>query len=304
MILTYKNFKYIWDALDSVYYQDYPNIQIIISDDGSDDFPKTEIERYLDNKESENVKNYKIIHHEQNIGTVKNLNIAYGAADGQFIYPLSNDDIFAAADTVSRITRVFLNTSCNVVITSRMKCKEDGEPICLMPLKSELRYVNRLNSREKQFTAFLTERYYEMASGSALYLRKVFWNDLGKFDEKYRLWEDGPFIAKILANEKIETCFDIVSIKYRVGGVSNGKKNPQLIVDKKLFDTSDKLIYAEQLNWFARKKIKFDVERNKADSTKMAILVYLKNPIGIWMQFLYKTKRKVARCKESRLHIC
>ncbi len=303
VILTYKNFQYIWDAIDSVYCQDYPNIQLIISDDGSDKFPKIEIERYLRDKKSKNVRNYKIIHHEQNIGTVKNLNIAYGKADGEFVYPLSNDDIFTTSEIVSKITQVFLKKNCNVVVTSRMKCKEDGEPICLIPLQSELKYVNRLNTREKQLKAFLTEQYYEMVSGSALYLRKSFWKSLGKFDEKYRLWEDGPFIAKVLSVEKIETCFEIVSIKYRIGGVSYGKKHPQLIMEKKLFDNSDKLMYAAQLDWLVRKKIEFDIERNNANSKQMIIFSYLKNPIGLLIRILYKTKRKIAQYKECRLNI-
>lgn len=301
VILTYKKFQHVWGAIDSVYCQDYPNIQLIISDDGSENFPQIEIEKYLGEKESINVQNYKIIHHEQNIGTVKNLNIAYGNADGEFIYPLSNDDIFTTSEIVSKITGVFLKTNCNVVVTSRMKCKEDGEPICLIPLRSELKYVNKLNTREKQFEAFLTEQYYEMASGSALYLRKSFWESIGRFDEKYRLWEDGPFIAKALAVEKIETCFDIVSIKYRIGGVSSGKKHPQLVIEKKLFDSSDKLIYAVQLNWLARKKIKFDIERNNANSKQMIIFSYLKNPIGLLIRFLYKTKRKIAKYREGKL---
>lgn len=300
VILTYKNFKYVWDAIDSVCGQDYPNIQLIISDDGSDDFPEVEIEKYLCDKKSHNVRSYKIIHHEQNIGTVKNLNIAYDKADGEFLYPLSNDDTFTTSEIISTITKVFLKKNCNVAITSRMKCKEDGEPICLIPLQSELKYVNRLNTREKQFKAFLTEQYYEMASGSALYLRKSFWKSIGKFDEKYKLWEDGPFIAKVLSVEKIEMCFDIVSIKYRVGGVSSGKKHPQLIIEKRMFDNSDKLIYATQIDWLARKKVKFDIERSNANSKKMIAFSYLKNPLGLLIRISYKTKRKVAKYKEYK----
>lgn len=301
VILTYKKFEFIWGAIDSVYSQDYPVIQLIISDDGSDNFPEFEIERYLQNKKATNIQSYKIIHHEQNVGTVKNLNIAYDNADGEFIYPLSNDDIFAANDVVSRITSTFLKKDCNVVITSRLKCKEDGTPICLIPLRSELKYVNRLNTRKKQFKAFITEQYYDMASGSALYLRKKFWTDVGKFDERYILWEDGPFIAKALSIDRIEICCDIVSIRYRIGGVSSGKKHPQLIKEKYMFDNYDKLAYASQLDWKSRAKIKFDIERSNANSKKNIILSYIENPVGFIMRCIYKIKRKIACYKEMRL---
>lgn len=299
VILTYKKFQYVREAIDSICKQDYPFLQIIISDDGSINFPKNDIERYIEESKRSNVISYKIIHHHKNIGTVKNLNNAYDNADGKFIFPLSNDDVFISEDVISKITNEFLLTNANVMITSRLKCDENGRPICYLPLRSELKYVNKMNTREKQFKSFISEQYYDMASGSALYIKKEFWKRIGKFDERYILWEDGPFIAKILSLEKIKTRFDIVSIKYRIGGVSNVSKNQLLLNDKLLFDSTDKISYAKQFKWITRKKIQFDIARNKVNSKKELLLVYIKNPIGLLMRILYKTKRRYAYKKEK-----
>ena len=241
VILTYNRFQYLRRAIDSVLRQDYPSLQLIISDDCSVNFPGEQIEKYLKRNMKSNVKEYTIIHHKSNIGTVRNLNNAYGIANGQYIFPLSNDDEFISEDVISKIVDIFLKKQCNMIITSRLQCDEDGRAMGYMPMKSAMKYINKLNTREKQCRAFIMEEYYDMASGSALYLRKSFWEMIGKFDEKYRLWEDGPFIAKALLSEKIEMCFQITSIKYRIGGVSCGKKNPQLVADKLLFDHSDKI---------------------------------------------------------------
>lgn len=301
VIPTYNRFQYLWNAIDSVLCQDYPSLQLIISDDCSKNFPQEQIEQYLKDNMKSNIKGYNIIHHESNIGTVRNLNNAYSIADGQYIFPLSNDDEFISVDVISKIIDVFLKKQCNIVITSRLQCDENGKTIGYMPMKSAMKYINKLDTREKQYRAFIMEEYYDMASGSALYLRKSFWEMVGKFDEKYRLWEDGPFIAKALLSEKIEMCFQIISIKYRTGGVSSGKKHPQLVADKSLFDHSDKIENMQELDWLAKKKIEFDIARNDAVTKKEIALVYLLNPVGTFQRIIYKFKRKRAFYEE--LHI-
>ena len=44
MILTYNNFQYLKQCIDSVYNQEYKNIEIIIGDDGSKNFDRKYIE--------------------------------------------------------------------------------------------------------------------------------------------------------------------------------------------------------------------------------------------------------------------
>lgn len=303
VILTYNRFQYLWNAIDSVLLQDYPQIQIIISDDCSSDFPQEQIEKYLNKNIKSNIQSYRIVHHKTNLGTVKNLNYAYDLADGEFIFPLSNDDEFLSEDVISKLVDAFMTSKANVVISSRLRCDENGNALSLIPLRAELKYIQRMNSRRKQYRAFIMEEYYDMASGSALYVRKSFWKKIGKFDERYRLWEDGPFIAKALIHDKIQMCFDIVSIKYRIGGVSTGKKHPQLIIDKAKFDFSDKLQCLDDLDWLAVQKIKFDIARNMAKTRKEILCAYLKYPVGTIQRIIYKIKRWLASHQEKTVEL-
>lgn len=45
IVLTYRKFDLLEENLNSIYMQDYPNIEIIIGDDGSDNFDYDMINR-------------------------------------------------------------------------------------------------------------------------------------------------------------------------------------------------------------------------------------------------------------------
>ena len=98
---TYKRFEKVLETIKSVFEQDYPNIEYIITDDGSENFPEKEINDFINSNSHENVKCIKIIRSEQNCGTVKNLNKGYRASNGKFIFNLSCGDIFFSKETKS-----------------------------------------------------------------------------------------------------------------------------------------------------------------------------------------------------------
>ena len=59
--MTYKSFSGLKNTVNSVLSQNYRNIEYIISDDGSDSFPKDDIQRMVDGK----VYQYQIIQNMQ-----------------------------------------------------------------------------------------------------------------------------------------------------------------------------------------------------------------------------------------------
>ena len=73
-MLTYNNLEYIYEALDSVFAQTYPKIEIAIFDDCSREFPRVEIEQYIQKNKRENIVDVIIFQSPVNQGTVKNFN--------------------------------------------------------------------------------------------------------------------------------------------------------------------------------------------------------------------------------------
>lgn len=220
IVLTYNKFEYLFECLNSIIIQDYENIQLIISDDGSVDFPNNKIEDYIVKNCKENIKEYIIIKNTHNQGTVKNLNIGLSYAKGEYIIPIAADDVFYDDEIVKKIVEKFkILGEEYLVVTSQAENVD-------INLDKHISYA--IDDRQKKIIKRSIDLFYELCkscfipSGGTAY-RKDFFIKNGKFDEKYILIEDWPTFLKLSRNEdKIGFC-DFISVKHRDGGVSNSK---------------------------------------------------------------------------------
>ena len=234
--LSYKKYDYIYETIKSVLSQDYPNIQYIISDDGSPNCPCKAIETYVNQYSKENIKEFILLTRKSNVGTVKNLNEAVVKAKGEYIISLSADDVFYTFDVVSKIVESFHKRQCDVLGTLRLRCDESLNPIRYMPSKFYQRRIMKWDTVKKQYEAFVSSRYFEMTSGSVLSYKKSYL-EKHLFDESYILWEDGPFIECYLREGNfLNLDYSFTAIYYREGGISTKKTvNPLLKKDFQLY---------------------------------------------------------------------
>ena len=231
IVPTYeKETRYLYESIGSLLAQDYNEIELIVSDDASTNFEADKIEKYIHDHKKSNIKKFLILHHENNLGTVRNLNTAISHSSGEIIVILSSDDKFHTNDVVSRIAEKFQLYGCDVLVCSRMKCSEDmKEQIRIMPHPSYINHINTcLNTAEAQFKEFALERSYEFASGAAMYYRRDYIKSFNGYDERFKLWEDGPFISRTTRTGTcIRTAYEIVSVDYRSGGISSKKSKKE-----------------------------------------------------------------------------
>lgn len=258
IILTYKKYSFLFDSLQSVLEQDYPNIELIVSDDSSGDFPYNEVLDFIERNKKINLKNYQIVINENNVGTVKNLNNAYRLGRGEYFLGLSSDDQYYSRSSITNIVERFQLLDTDVLCCRRLRCGEtDLKPLRYMPSKYYITKITRLNTPFKQYRAFALLQYYEMASGSALYFRRAHFLKFGYFDERYCLWEDGPFFAKFTREGHLLTfAYDLVTIKYREGGISS-KKNQKMLEDHRKFLRYEVMNYLQSFNLFDQQYIKY-----------------------------------------------
>lgn len=308
--LTYQNFEHLFQTIESVFKQDYQSIEYYISDDASKEFPREAIEGYIDANCPPNVSCY-IVEHESNLGTVKNLNSAYKVAKGEYFINLSCGDVFFNERVVSKLVDRFLSTGCDVLVATRILYRGDFEPICLLPHYEEREIIDSYHTGIDQYKGFITSRFYDMASGSAMYYSKKILQKRGYFDERYTLWEDGPFIAKYLQIGRIECAYDIVSIWYEHGGVSSTELGlgvqsydlpEKLLVDAELFNKHEKMERMDLFTHKERRLIRYRNLRFELRNSPMRYLLYIVYFPELLSCLCYSKKRR-ARIAGDQIEI-
>jgi glycosyltransferase involved in cell wall biosynthesis len=88
ILCTYNGGLFLEEQIASLLQQDYPNFEVVISDDGSTDNTVAIIDRYA------NRHNFKILKSGTNKGYIKNFESAIGYATGELIAFCDQDDIW------------------------------------------------------------------------------------------------------------------------------------------------------------------------------------------------------------------
>ena len=121
ILLSYNSGDYLYEAIDSILKQDYPLIELIVSDDGSKNFEEEKLRKYIDDNARDNIT-YSIIHRKKNIGTVKNINNALAVSKGEYIRILGGDDTYPVPDVLSRMIRILEKEHSIAVVGKLEQC--------------------------------------------------------------------------------------------------------------------------------------------------------------------------------------
>ena len=223
IVLSYNNKEMLLYAIDSVLDQTYPAIEIIICDDASSVFECAKVKSYIDQRKKNNILNVKIIINESNLGTVKNLNKAIMASNGEYIKAIAGDDAIASPDVCSKQIEFLVNNQdSNVVTGNIIECNEkmdpesfsgfllnDGSSPIFYDKKSLIRYISFNSSK--------------VLATQAICFRKEFFRKYGLYDESFVLIEDLPMAIRIITEEPHIAYINMFCAKHRGRvGVSTG----------------------------------------------------------------------------------
>lgn len=276
---TYQKFDHLWQTIRSVLEQDYPYIEYIIADDGSENFPAKEIAAYVRKHKRQNIVSFRILRNAQNVGTVRNLNRAARASKGDYVMMLSCNDIFCRRNVVSRVVQRFRTTDADLIAASRVPYDLNGRKRCLLPHYLERGIIKSKKKPLEQYRLYVWGSLMDMVSGCVLYYSRRILEQYGYFDESYRLLEDAPFAEKYLWEHTLCTAYDIVAIYHQDGGVSSGKSQHTQGVyakDEERFWSWQRCRHFDELDSRTQRMLTYTSRIRKAINRRQKAALYLK----------------------------
>ncbi len=126
--ICYNQEEYVLETLNSIKAQTYPNIELIISDDGSTDGTKAIVKKWID----ENYPSARFICHPSNMGITKNLNGTIPYINGSFVKVIGCDDVLLD-DSISVIMKEFMKLpeDYGVIYSDMFLINDKGETGCI-----------------------------------------------------------------------------------------------------------------------------------------------------------------------------
>lgn len=167
--LTYNHAKFVEDTLTGALSQDYPNLEIIISDDASTDGTYEVMQRYL--QEHPTDKNIRLNRNEKNLGFIPHFNYVLNTlVHGEIIVLAGGDDI-SMPNRVAETVEVLQDDKSVMAVTGQIiQINAAGERMGQVPPMVAGKYY--LNDEYIRSLSF-------MCGAPGLAIRKDVWDTYG-----------------------------------------------------------------------------------------------------------------------------
>ncbi len=236
--ISFNHAPYIEEAVDSVFHQTYPNIELIIVDDASTDDSCEEIARI-----TEEYPDIQFIKNSNNLGNCISFNKGYNLSKGDFLIDLSADDLLVS-DRIEEGIKVFqrLPEDYGVHFTDADLIDSNGR---FLRNHYKRDHKGKLKKPVPQGYIYpeLLERYH-ICSPTMMYKRSLL-DNLGGYDETLA-YED--FDLWIRSAKKYRYAFtDKVLIQKRI--LAGSLSDNQYISGSKILESTFKICQkAEAIN--------------------------------------------------------
>ena len=227
IIVTWNALEHLKKYLPSVAETDYPNFEIIIADNASDDGSKEWIRS--------NYPDVKIASFDRNYGYCGGNNRAVPFATKEILLFLNND-VEVESNWLYAINEAFIEPNV-AAVQPKMKAflnkdhfeyagaaggfiDKFGYPFCRGRL---------FDSVEPDHGQYDDTTYIFWASGAALAIRKDIFNDIGGFDEDFEFHMEEIDLCWRLQNQGFQIVYAPKSIVYHLGGGSLPMQSPRKV---------------------------------------------------------------------------
>ncbi|OKY52289.1 hypothetical protein BSR42_13730 [Megasphaera cerevisiae] len=200
VIVTFNQYKYLFETISSILMQNYFSIELIISDDGTKEFNIDEVYKFINKNKKENIFSISIFTREQNIGTVKNINYALDKVKGEYVKIIGGDDTFSHSSVFTEQVDLLLkNKEFFAVVGKAQQCDYKMNPISDERVeKSNIELPNILKMDAVLAKKYIYKKDIFPIAIQATCFRRIFFEKYGKCDEHYVVLDDSLTVLKML----------------------------------------------------------------------------------------------------------
>jgi glycosyltransferase involved in cell wall biosynthesis len=206
IVVTYNSSKYVLETLESAKAQTYQNIELIITDDGSQDDTVQICRKWMDI----NKKRFlmaELISVDKNTGISSNCNRGAFRATGEWIKLIAGDDRLKS-NCIEQFILASQNNNSMLYLSGYLPFNDVEELHPMIPDKNMFK-GNSQDQLKKLMIKGTT------IAGSTFFINKEVFRKLDGFSEKYPFCEDSPFAIKLLKNGFSMDLVPEILIEYR-----------------------------------------------------------------------------------------
>lgn len=241
-VVTYRQRHLLNECLDSIFQQDYSNIELIVCDDHSCDFECEEVRQYIDRHKGNNITSVQVYQHDLNVGTVKNCQKAFEMSHGTYLKLQAGDDMLAEENTLSDMAGLFQKKNCKLIFSRARGCTYEGERTeNLYPPEDAFQQAAKCDA-EKLFELIGTSCWGKYVNAPAVFWKREFLEQMGGFDLTYQYTEDWPMWLHVCETGECPRYVDKVTVLYRYGGISNSQPELNQLMAKAHYQESARML--------------------------------------------------------------
>ena len=226
----YRNLDRVFGTLESVFMQDWPKIEIVITDDGSPEWEESlpALREYIEAHRGENITRVVYHHLAENRGTVVNTNEGYQLTQGEYIKDLAPEDMLSRPDALRRYVEYLEESGCLICFAKQEGITAEGRAVRHLASSADdydaLRAMTPLELRNRLFVR-------NCLPAPAWFAKKELFETYGYYLPVTRLIEDYPYWIHLCSRGVRIAFLDEVLIRYRLSGSGSGNYSPMFMKD-------------------------------------------------------------------------
>lgn len=221
VVLTYMQQHLLFDCLDSILSQTYPNIELIICDDCSADFDEEAIRAYIDAHQGENLRRVVIHRSSRSVGTVQTAQTGVELSTGVYFKLLAGNDMLYAPETLTQAAEMLSLPNVHILAGRSLACQYDGTMTEHYYPSPEAMNCVRNADAATQFDFLGTQAQQMYFHMPAVFFKRSVFDKIGGFDCRYEFVLDWSVLLKVTGAGYAVTTTDNVLATYRYGGRRN-----------------------------------------------------------------------------------